>query len=44
MEIFLILLIPFSLPRTFGRMVGSVKQGYAIVAVDGRASPPSASA
>ncbi|WP_278263825.1 potassium-transporting ATPase subunit KdpA [Nocardia sp. AG03] len=34
-EIFLILLIAFSLPRTFGRMVGSVKQGYAIVAVMG---------
>ncbi|MDP9847412.1 potassium-transporting ATPase subunit KdpA [Streptosporangium lutulentum] len=32
-EIFAILLIPFSLPRTFGRMVGQVKQGYAIVAV-----------
>ncbi|MEV6861268.1 potassium-transporting ATPase subunit KdpA [Streptosporangium subroseum] len=32
-EIFLILLIPFSLPRTFGRMVGQVKQGYAILAV-----------
>ncbi|MBC9714398.1 potassium-transporting ATPase subunit KdpA [Streptomyces sp. TRM66268-LWL] len=31
-EIFLILLIPFSLTRTFGRMVGSVKQGYAILA------------
>ncbi|OBG85037.1 K+-transporting ATPase subunit A, partial [Mycobacterium sp. E802] len=31
-EIFLILMIPFSLPRTFGRMVGSRKQGYAIVA------------
>ncbi|PXX64083.1 K+-transporting ATPase ATPase A chain [Nocardia tenerifensis] len=34
-EIFLILLISFSLPRTFGRMVGSKKQGYAIVAVMG---------
>ncbi|WP_231644090.1 potassium-transporting ATPase subunit KdpA [Mycolicibacterium baixiangningiae] len=32
-EIFLILLIPFSLPRTFGRMVGSRKQGLAITAV-----------
>ncbi|MFK0159532.1 potassium-transporting ATPase subunit KdpA [Streptomyces sp. NPDC090499] len=31
-EIFLILLIPFSLTRTFGVMVGSVKQGYAILA------------
>ncbi len=34
-EIFLILLIPFSLPRTFGRMVNSPKQGYAIAAVMG---------
>jgi K+-transporting ATPase ATPase A chain len=32
-EIFLILVIPFALPRTFGKMVGQVKQGYAIVAV-----------
>ena len=32
-EIFLLLAIPFSLPRTFGRMVGSVKQGLAILAV-----------
>ncbi|WP_326600389.1 potassium-transporting ATPase subunit KdpA [Streptomyces sp. NBC_01803] len=32
LEIFLLLVIPFSLPRTFGRMVGSVRQGYAIVA------------
>nr|WSX50782.1 potassium-transporting ATPase subunit KdpA [Streptomyces sp. NBC_00974] len=31
-EIFLILLVPFSLTRTFGRMVGSVRQGYAILA------------
>ncbi|MEV7519265.1 potassium-transporting ATPase subunit KdpA [Streptomyces sp. NPDC091371] len=31
-EIFLILLIPFALTRTFGRMVGSVRQGYAILA------------
>ncbi|OKK03441.1 potassium-transporting ATPase subunit A [Streptomyces sp. CB03234] len=30
-EIFLILLIPFSLTRTFGRMVGSIRQGYAIL-------------
>ncbi|WP_316740515.1 potassium-transporting ATPase subunit KdpA [Streptomyces sp. MK7] len=35
LEIFLLLVIPFSLPRTFGRMVGSVKQGYAIVAAMG---------
>jgi K+-transporting ATPase ATPase A chain len=32
LEIFLLLVIPFSLPRTFGKMVGSVRQGYAIVA------------
>ncbi|GLY78140.1 potassium-transporting ATPase subunit KdpA [Actinoallomurus iriomotensis] len=32
-EIFLLLVISFSLPRTFGRMVGSDKQGYAIVSV-----------
>ncbi|WP_086563807.1 potassium-transporting ATPase subunit KdpA [Streptomyces africanus] len=31
-EIFLILVIPFALTRTFGVMVGSVKQGYAILA------------
>ncbi|MFC5217984.1 potassium-transporting ATPase subunit KdpA [Streptomyces coerulescens] len=31
-EIFLILLIPFALTRTFGLLVGSVKQGYAILA------------
>ncbi|MTD13565.1 potassium-transporting ATPase subunit KdpA [Nakamurella sp. YIM 132087] len=31
-QIFLMLAIPFSLPRTFGRMVGSLKQGYAVVA------------
>ncbi|GAB2637454.1 potassium-transporting ATPase subunit KdpA [Nocardia goodfellowii] len=35
LEIFLLLVISFSLPRTFGRMVGSPKQGYAIVAVMG---------
>ncbi|MBJ8344618.1 potassium-transporting ATPase subunit KdpA [Antrihabitans sp. YC2-6] len=34
-EIFLLLVISFSLPRTFGRMVGSTKQGYAIAAVMG---------
>jgi K+-transporting ATPase ATPase A chain len=34
-EIFLLLVISFSLPRTFGRMVGGNKQGYAIVAVMG---------
>ncbi|TFE53147.1 potassium-transporting ATPase subunit KdpA [Streptomyces sp. ICN441] len=35
LTIFLLLVIPFSLPRTFGRMVGSVRQGYAIVAAMG---------
>jgi len=35
LEIFLLLVISFSLPRTYGRMVGSKKQGYAIVAVMG---------
>ncbi|MCK1794454.1 potassium-transporting ATPase subunit KdpA [Streptomyces sp. XM4193] len=33
--VFLMLLIPFSLPRTFGRMVGNVRQGCAIVAAMG---------
>ncbi|WP_055588820.1 potassium-transporting ATPase subunit KdpA [Streptacidiphilus griseoplanus] len=33
LEIFLLLLIPFALPRTFGRMVGDNRQGYAIVSV-----------
>ncbi|MEV7076278.1 potassium-transporting ATPase subunit KdpA [Streptomyces sp. NPDC093990] len=32
LEIFLLLVIPFALTRTFGVMVGSVKQGYAILA------------
>ncbi len=31
LAIILMLAIPFSLPRTFGRMVGSLKQGVAIV-------------
>ncbi|MFG2783606.1 potassium-transporting ATPase subunit KdpA [Streptomyces prunicolor] len=31
-EIFLLLVIPFALTRTFGVMVGSIKQGYAILA------------
>jgi K+-transporting ATPase ATPase A chain len=31
-EIFLLLVIPVSLTRTFGLMVGSVRQGYAILA------------
>jgi K+-transporting ATPase ATPase A chain len=34
-EVFLMLVIPFSLPRTFGRMVGSDRQGYAILAAMG---------
>jgi K+-transporting ATPase ATPase A chain len=34
-EIFMLLCISFSLPRTFGRMVESRKQGYAIVVVMG---------
>ncbi|MFG3231617.1 potassium-transporting ATPase subunit KdpA [Streptomyces antibioticus] len=34
-EIFLILVVPFSLPRAFGVMVGSVRQGYAILAAMG---------
>ncbi|MEU6929287.1 potassium-transporting ATPase subunit KdpA [Streptomyces sp. NPDC046374] len=34
-EIYLILVIPFALTRTFGRMVGSVRQGYAILATMG---------
>ncbi|MFJ3794458.1 potassium-transporting ATPase subunit KdpA [Kitasatospora sp. NPDC090091] len=33
LEIFLILLIPFALPRAFGRMVGDNRQGYAIASV-----------
>ncbi|PBC71167.1 K+-transporting ATPase ATPase A chain [Streptomyces sp. TLI_235] len=33
LEIFLLLVISFSLPRTFGKMVGDNRQGYAIVAV-----------
>jgi potassium-transporting ATPase potassium-binding subunit len=32
-EIYLLLVISFSLPRTFGNMVGDHRQGYAIVAV-----------
>src|SRR6201992_2585867 len=32
-EIFLLLCIGFSLPRTFGRMVGSTRQGYAIASI-----------
>jgi K+-transporting ATPase ATPase A chain len=33
LQIFLLLVIPFSLPRVFGRMVGQNRQGYAIVAI-----------
>jgi K+-transporting ATPase ATPase A chain len=33
LEIFLLLVISFALPRTFGRMVGDNRQGYAIVSV-----------
>ena len=32
-EIFLILVIPFALPRTFGKMVGDNRQGYLLVIV-----------
>jgi K+-transporting ATPase ATPase A chain len=32
-EIFLLLVIPFALPRTFGKMVGDNRQGYVLVAV-----------
>ena len=35
LEIFLLGLIPFCLPRVFGRMVGDNRQGYAIVAAMG---------
>jgi K+-transporting ATPase ATPase A chain len=31
-QVVLMLAIPFSLPRTFGRMVGSARQGYAVLA------------
>jgi K+-transporting ATPase ATPase A chain len=34
-QVFLMLLIPFSLPRTFGKMVGDRKQGLAILGVMG---------
>ena len=34
-EIFLLLLVPFALPRTFGKMVGDNRQGYVLVAVMG---------
>ncbi|MDK1327644.1 potassium-transporting ATPase subunit KdpA [Arthrobacter sp. zg-Y1143] len=34
-EVFMMLAIPFSLPRTFGTMVGDRRQGYAILAAMG---------
>ena len=34
-EIILLLVIPFSLPRTFGKMIGDKRQGYAILAAMG---------
>ncbi|MCC3279404.1 potassium-transporting ATPase subunit KdpA [Arthrobacter sp. zg-Y40] len=34
-EVFMMLVIPFSLPRTFGTMVGDRRQGYAILAAMG---------
>jgi K+-transporting ATPase ATPase A chain len=34
-EILLMLVIPFSLPRTFGRIIGDNRQGYAILAAMG---------
>jgi len=35
LQILLILAIPFALPRTFGRLIGDDRQGYAIAAVMG---------
>ncbi|MDX3094838.1 potassium-transporting ATPase subunit KdpA [Streptomyces sp. ME19-03-3] len=35
LEIYLLLVIATSLPRTFGRMVGDTRQGYAVIAVMG---------
>jgi K+-transporting ATPase ATPase A chain len=35
LQIYLLLVIGFALPRTFGKMVGDKRQGYAIVAVMG---------
>jgi potassium-transporting ATPase potassium-binding subunit len=32
-QVFLLLVIPFALPRTFGRMVGDKRQGFAILGV-----------
>ena len=33
LQVFLMLVIPFSLPRAFGRMIGDDRQGYAILGV-----------
>jgi K+-transporting ATPase ATPase A chain len=33
LQVVLMLMIPFSLPRTFGRMIGDTRQGHAILAV-----------
>lgn len=33
LQVFLLLVIPFALPRVFGRVVGDRRQGYAIVAI-----------
>ena len=33
LQVYLILLIPFAMPRVFGRIVGDLRQGYAIAAV-----------
>ncbi|MDN3494988.1 potassium-transporting ATPase subunit KdpA [Planococcus sp. APC 4015] len=35
LQVFLMLVIPFSLPRAFGRIVGDDRQGYTILAVMG---------
>ncbi|TPW73757.1 potassium-transporting ATPase subunit KdpA [Schumannella sp. 10F1B-5-1] len=35
LQVVLLLMIPFSLPRTFGRIVGDNRQGYAILAAMG---------
>jgi K+-transporting ATPase ATPase A chain len=35
LEIFLLLVIPFALPRTFGKLLGDKRQGYAILATMG---------
>ncbi|MBK8077672.1 MAG: potassium-transporting ATPase subunit KdpA [Kineosporiaceae bacterium] len=34
-QVFLLLVIPFALPRTFGRLVGNLRQGRAVLAVMG---------